>query len=229
MTSVPSQLTWRTASSSLAGRQRRPGRRCRDHGWIHDLTSWVRDVHRAGVQPGCLPTSSPSRPRYGAGRLRRRPASTCSGDARTRCSDMSPSFTAFQTHADRVAELPCGCGSPGAKRVRHPGVPARHTLRRPVPPRVRPRDSRVGHRQQGPHRRTAGDRHGTTLMSRSQPPGRRRRCSRTSSDWSPPISGDRVDSTDSDVRIPPSVPSQAGRLRLSIDCVCRRPHRRWLG
>lgn len=82
--------------------------------WIHDLTSWVRDVHQAdipmlGICWGhqFLAQSLGGRvvdmDKYELGyrTVHRR------GDDPL-FADMPSSFTAFQTHSDRVAELPPG-------------------------------------------------------------------------------------------------------------------------
>ena len=83
-----------------------------DHDWIHALTSWVRDVHRADVPSlgicwghQFLAQSLGGRVvdmgehELGYRTVRRR------GDDPL-FADVPRTFTAFQTHSDRVAELP---------------------------------------------------------------------------------------------------------------------------
>jgi len=85
-----------------------------DREWIHDLTSWVREVHRADVPTlgicwghQFLAQSLGGRVadmgdhELGYRTVRRRGEDPL-------FADISASFTAFQTHSDRVAELPPG-------------------------------------------------------------------------------------------------------------------------
>jgi len=85
-----------------------------DLDWIHDLTLWVRDVHRADVPTlgicwghQFLAQSLGGRVvdmgehELGYRTVRRRGEDPL-------FTDIPSSFTAFQTHSDRVAELPAG-------------------------------------------------------------------------------------------------------------------------
>ena len=85
-----------------------------DHDWIHDLTSWVRDVHRADVPTlgicwghQLLAQSLGGRVvDMGEHELGYRPLRRRGDDPLF--VDVPDPFTAFQTHSDRVAELPPG-------------------------------------------------------------------------------------------------------------------------
>lgn len=85
-----------------------------DHEWIHALTSWVRDIHRADVPTLGICWGHQFLAQSFGGRVvdmgehelgyrtvHRRGEDPLFGD-------IPSSFTAFQTHSDRVAELPAG-------------------------------------------------------------------------------------------------------------------------
>ncbi|NHX41763.1 MULTISPECIES: type 1 glutamine amidotransferase [Haloarcula] len=108
---VPAGGDWRYDGVVISGSQTSV---YDDHGWIHDLTSWVRDVHRADVPTlgicwghQFLAQSLGGRVvDMGEHELGYRTVHRRGEDPLF--ADMSPSFTAFQTHSDRVAELPAG-------------------------------------------------------------------------------------------------------------------------
>lgn len=85
-----------------------------DRDWIHELTSWVRDLHRADVPTlgicwgyQLLAQSLGGRVvDMGEHELGYRTVHRRGDDPLF--ADVPPSFTAFQTHSDRVAELPSG-------------------------------------------------------------------------------------------------------------------------
>ncbi|WP_434531684.1 type 1 glutamine amidotransferase (plasmid) [Haloarcula sp. NS06] len=106
---VPAGGDWRYDGVVISGSQTSV---YDDHDWMHDLTSWVRDVHRAGVPTlgicwghQFLAQSLGGRVvdmneyELGYRTVHRR-------DEDPLFADISSSFTAFQTHSDRVAELP---------------------------------------------------------------------------------------------------------------------------
>jgi len=108
---VPAGGDWRYDGVVISGSQTSV---YDDYGWIHDLTSWVRDVHRADVPTlgicwghQFLAQSLGGRVvDMGEHELGYRTVHRRGEDPLF--ADMSPSFTAFQTHSDRVAELPAG-------------------------------------------------------------------------------------------------------------------------
>jgi len=85
-----------------------------DLDWIHDLTSWVRDVHRADIPTLGICWGHQFLAQSLGGRvvdmdkneLGYRTVHRRGDDPLF--ADMPSSFTAFQTHSDRVAELPPG-------------------------------------------------------------------------------------------------------------------------
>jgi GMP synthase (glutamine-hydrolysing) len=87
---------------------------CDDHDWIHELTSWARSAHRAdvptlGVCWGHQFLSQTLGGRVvdmGEHEFGYRTVQQCSADPLF--AGMPDSFTAFETHSDRVAELPAG-------------------------------------------------------------------------------------------------------------------------
>ncbi len=85
-----------------------------DRDWIHDLTSWVREVHRADVPTLGICWGHQLLAQALGGRvvdmaeheLGYRTVHRRGDDPLF--ADVPASFTAFQTHSDRVAELPSG-------------------------------------------------------------------------------------------------------------------------
>ena len=107
----PSQRNWSYDGVVLSGSQTSV---YEDRDWIHDLTSWVRDLHRADVPVlgicwghQFLAQSLGGRVvDMGEHELGYRTVERRGEDPLF--TDVPSSFTAFQTHSDRVAELPPG-------------------------------------------------------------------------------------------------------------------------
>jgi GMP synthase (glutamine-hydrolysing) len=108
---VPTGDNWRYDGVVISGSQTSV---YEDESWMHDLTSWVRDVHRADVPTlgicwghQFLAQSLGGRVvdmgehELGYRTVRRRGEDPL-------FADIPPSFTTFQSHSDRVAELPDG-------------------------------------------------------------------------------------------------------------------------
>jgi GMP synthase (glutamine-hydrolysing) len=108
---VPAGDDWRYDGVVISGSQTSV---YEDLDWIHDLTSWVRDIHRADIPTlgicwghqflaqslgGWVVDMGDHELGYRT--IHRR------GDDPL-FAGVPPSFTAFQTHSDRVAELPSG-------------------------------------------------------------------------------------------------------------------------
>jgi GMP synthase (glutamine-hydrolysing) len=87
---------------------------CDDHDWIHELTSWARSAHRADVptlgvcwgHQFLAQTLGGRVVDMGEHEFGYRTVQRCSADPLF--AGVPDSFTAFETHSDRVAELPAG-------------------------------------------------------------------------------------------------------------------------
>ncbi|MEZ3118009.1 type 1 glutamine amidotransferase [Halobaculum sp. MBLA0147] len=85
-----------------------------DADWIHELTEWFRQVHRSGVPTLGICWGHQFIAQALGGRvvdmgqyeIGYQPVRRLGTDPLF--DDIPQSFTAFQTHSDRVAELPCG-------------------------------------------------------------------------------------------------------------------------
>ena len=85
-----------------------------DHDWIHDLTDWLRAVHRAGVPVLGICWGHQFLAQSLGGRVVDTGEYQIGYHTAARTADdplfdgIDETFTAFQTHSDRVAELPPG-------------------------------------------------------------------------------------------------------------------------
>lgn len=175
-----------------------------DLDWIRDLTSWLRDLHRAdvpvlGIYWGHQLLAQALGGQVvdmGEHELGYRTVHQRGDDPLFAGAPVS--FTAFQTHSDQVAELPAGAvelarNDRGIQAFR---VGASYGVQ------FHPECDRETAEWSGSSATRTSLLNGSTRCdrrsptSRSRPPSRRHECSRTSSAWSPPTSAGPASATE---------------------------------